>query len=509
MIPSSGKPGLLLHGASISRKRLNRQEDAIALWPKKARPIYDNSPVRSHSDFGSVSVTPKIESPLLESQYRCPEPAQTSPGVPVSCQDTNLAIKCEADDSASNSNLNHTGASLIPIYSQNTRWDTNCDNSYAPLAFDDASLQGSVAASHPLGSPLNIPCQAENVVQEANQQNFNTISSWMAPSSQPQPWPLGTTQSGGWSAITQFDPAQFADHIPLYADIETQFPSDLYSDQMSTLSMLSPGIYNPLSEPTDTESPHSHQHVRKWYSPQSMHKAHGVELAVPQPSEPKYISQDLHTYLEPIGRQYGYFKEGPPNLPLQPWPAQGLPHDTFTVVQGTIFAPEESSVSPEWRQNLQPIHGPSSQGITEVQPTVVDPVKAEAHIQGQSVGAPPAAQSPYDRDLIPVQKKHDLQKPSPNLGRLSTKSRLRDPGPQWPIHPDHDPAILFACQSSRQGTDEAASGASNASLKPRKQFNEGERQETSRTRDIGACVRCKMQRVRVSQEHSSLGQLHL
>lgn len=511
MIPSSGKPGLLLHGASSSRKRVNQQEDTAELWSKKARPIFSFSPVRSHSDFGTVSVTPKIESPLLESQYRCPEPDQTLPDVPVPCQDTDLAIKREADDLASRNDLNQKSAPYIPVYAQNTRWDTNNDNSYAPLAFDDASLQGSVTASHPLGTPSNIPCRAENVVQEANQQDFSIISPWLTPSSQSQPWPLGATQSGGWSPITPYDPSQFTDHVSSYANIETPFPNGLYSDQISTLSVLSPENYNPLPESTDTGSPHHHQHVRKWYSPQSMQKAHGVELAVLQPSESKYVSQDLHTYLDYVGNHYGYFKEGPPNLPLQSWPAQGLPHDTptFTEGQGTMLVPEDSSISPEWRQDIQPIHGHSNQGITEVQSTGVGPVKAEAHIQGGPGGAPTAVQAPYDRDIINVQKKHDLQRASPNLGELSASSRPRDPGPQWPIYPDHDPAVLFACQSSRQETDEATTGAFNASLKPRKQFNEGERQETSRTRDIGACVRCKMQRVRVSQEGFSVRHLYL
>lgn len=498
VIPSSGKPGLLLHGASSSRKRVNQQEDAGELWPKKARPIYEISPVRSHSDFGSVSVTPKIESLLLDSQYRCSVPTQTLPDVPIPNQETNLAIKREADDLATNTALNHTGGPYIPVYTQNARWDTNNGTSYAPLVFDDASLQGSVTACHPLGPPSNIPCRAENVVREANQQDASNISSWLTPSSHYQPWPLGTTQSGGWSAITHFDPSRFADHISLYANIETPFPNDLYSDQISTLSVLSPEIYKPLSESTDTGSPHRHQHIRTWYSPQL--KADGGELAAPQPAESGYVSQDLHTYLEPIGSQFGYFKEGPPSLQLQPWPAQGLPHDAFTGSQDGIFAPEESSVSPKWNQNLQPIHGNSRQGITEVQFSGVGPVKVEAHIQGGSGGAPTAAQSPYEHDNTHVQKKLDIHQPSPKFGGLPANRRPRDPGSQWPIHPDHDPAVLFACQSSRQGTDEIATGGSNASLKPRKQFNEGERQETSRTRDIGACVRCKMQRVRVSQE---------
>lgn len=510
VIPSSGKPGLLLHGASSSRKRVNQQEDAAELWPKKARPIYELSPARSHSDFGSISVTPKIESPLLESQYRCSAPAQTLPHVPLPSQENNLAIKREADDLATNNALNHTGGPYIPVYTQNARWDTNNGTSYAPLVFDDASLQGSVAATHTL-HPSNSPCRAGNIVQEANQQEFSTVSTWLTPSTHSQPWPLGTTQSGGWSAITHFDPSHFADHISLYADIETPFPNDIYSDQISTLSVLPPENFNPLSESTDTGSPHQHRHIRTWYSPQSMQKDHGVELAVPQPAEPGYVSQDLHPYQESINSHFGYSQEGPPSLPLQPWPAQRFPHDAFTGSQDRIFVPEESSIPPEWNENLQPVHGNSSQGqgIPGVQSTGVGSVKVEAPIQGGSGGLPTAAQSPYDRDIVNVQKSVDLHRPSPKFGGLPANRRPRDPGSQWPTHPDHDPAVLFACQSSRQATDEVVTGASNASLKPRKQFNEGERQETSRTRDVGACVRCKMQRVRVSQTEFSMAHLHL
>lgn len=41
-------------------------------------------------------------------------------------------------------------------------------------------------------------------------------------------------------------------------------------------------------------------------------------------------------------------------------------------------------------------------------------------------------------------------------------------------------------------------------VKPRRPFPESDRKETSHTRDIGACVRCKMQRVRVRGERFSL-----
>lgn len=503
VIPSSGQPGLLLHGASSSRKRLNQQGDADELWPKKIRPIHNLSSLRSRSDFGSGAVVPKIESPLLESRHRGSEPYQTLQDVPVPSQEASLAIKREADDLARNNSLNHTGGSYIPVYPHNTRWDANSHHSYNPLNFDDASLQSSATTSHALCPPSNIPSRAENGAQDATQQEFNTMSSWLTPISNFQHWPLGTTEPNGWSTTAQIDPSQFADHISLYANVETSFP-DVYTDQFSALSELSPNIYNPLADSTDTGSPHRQQSLQKWYSSQSTQKAEGVDSTVSQPVNPNHVPQNLHTYLGPIGSHFGYFKEGPPILPLQQWPAQGPPHETFTGNQDTIFVPDESSVSPEWSQDLQPIHTQPDQSISEVRSTGVAPVKVETHIEGVSAGASAAPQSPYGRAIINTQKSFHHPQPSPSFSGLSSNRQSHDPRVQWANHPDHDPAVLFACQSSRQGTDEVGTGASNASLKPRKQFNEGERQETSRTRDIGACVRCKMQRVRVSEAKLSM-----
>lgn len=498
VIPSSGQPGLLLHGASSSRKRVNQQEDPGELWPKRVRPVHDPSSLRPRSDFGSGTVVPKIESPLSESRHRGSEPQQTLQDVPVPLQEASLAIKREADDLARNNSLNHTGGSYIPVYPHNTRWDANSHQSYAPLNFEDASLQSALTTTHTLCPPSNIPSRAENGVQDATQQEFSTISSWLAPISNFQHWPLGTTQPNGWSTIPQIDPAQFADHISLYANVETSFP-DVYSEQFSTLSELSPNVYQPLNDSTDTGSPHRQQSLQKWYSSQSIQKADGVESTDAQPVQPNHVSQDLHAYLEPIGSQFGYFKEGPPILPLQQWSAQGPPHDTFTGNQDAIYVPDESSVSAEWSQDIQPIHTPSEQSISKVRSSGVAPVKVETHIEAISTGASASPQSPYGGAIINTQENFHRPQPAPSFSGLSSNRRPHDPRPQWSIPPDHDPAVLFACQSSRQDTDELVTGASNASLKPRKQFNEGERQETSRTRDIGACVRCKMQRVRVSQ----------
>lgn len=50
---------------------------------------------------------------------------------------------------------------------------------------------------------------------------------------------------------------------------------------------------------------------------------------------------------------------------------------------------------------------------------------------------------------------------------------------------------------------QANSGNSTQGQKPRKPLGEDARQETSRTRDVGACVRCKIQRVRVSRHLTS------
>lgn len=68
--------------------------------------------------------------------------------------------------------------------------------------------------------------------------------------------------------------------------------------------------------------------------------------------------------------------------------------------------------------------------------------------------------------------------------------------------PDAEPA--HPREASHRSRKQRATGTTAPEgVKPRKPFPESDRKETSRTRDIGACVRCKMQRVRVRCETRS------
>lgn len=59
--------------------------------------------------------------------------------------------------------------------------------------------------------------------------------------------------------------------------------------------------------------------------------------------------------------------------------------------------------------------------------------------------------------------------------------------------------VARRCDPSRIQSHDESHGISTArELKSRKSFAEAARQQTSRTRDVGACVRCKIQRIRVS-----------
>lgn len=71
------------------------------------------------------------------------------------------------------------------------------------------------------------------------------------------------------------------------------------------------------------------------------------------------------------------------------------------------------------------------------------------------------------------------------------------------VLPTSDDEALKLCVPSRRIEQQQATKRSTPeSVKPRKPFLEDDRKETNRTRDIGACVRCKMQRVRVRGQTS-------
>lgn len=443
---------------------------------------------------------PKVESSPSKLQYTGSDGQQALPSDPPAQAETSLDVKHEAKHFSTEGVFPSAhGPFKSPAHIQNVKTALKDDHykTLTPSYSGDLIPQNSTVPSHALvPSPFLI--QTDTNTHQAHQTDYDTFSSLWPPqfdesylhSLLPE-----TAQSGDhlgeWSAMTQLAQSPYAHYIDSL--FGSAFPY-IFSNQEPTLLDQSPVAYTPLTQSLDPEISYLHPDQREYYSHQCMQEPSVTEATLSQPSnhDPILHGFDVSVASDSMGVSCRYLNEFTPSLSPRQWPAQQTIHDTITEDHDSSSLTQEPSNPHQWNQTQLSIaaHSPHDfQDGHSVAGTVT--VKSETHSEDGIVVQSPSTRSPENHAAV------DIQAPSIHKPLIPQKSSLR-PRTRRPVHGDLDPTVLFVCQSSRQKPQEAATGTSETNLKPRKAFGEDQRQETSRTRDVGACVRCKMQRVRVS-----------
>lgn len=380
------------------------------------------------------------------------------------------------------------------------------DDSYVSLFTGHSGLQRPTIVSHTSYVPPNFLTPRENNANQGYQPGLSTSSSlWPTEldNSHPQYWPLPGPLLDEWSATTQVDSLHSAEYGPVY-DAHGGESSYVYSGHIVTLPDQSPVTFDSLDKSLVTGTSCLQHHLHKSFMPQSIQKPEFVESTLPHRSHDFFVPPELNTRPDSTGAHCEYLDEVPSSVSLQQWHSPNPPHGTFTGNQDPAFVPQELTISPQWSHGPLRTTADLQQGLQKDPPvSIAATIKSESHVEEGLSAQLTAAQTQYDSNVVKVQATFDFEQPLPSFHGLPSHHHSLNSAPEWPIYPDHDPDLLFACQSSRQVPQEIATGMLDpkGNLKMKKHLPEEERQQTSRTRDIGACVRCKMQRVRVSKQH--------
>lgn len=508
MFPGSGKPGLMLHVASSSRKRLGHYEDHNEVLLKRTRQMHEYPSPWPRPVPKPSPALPKSESSSLDLQHRETVLQQTLPKTPSPRSETRVDIKNEAGRVETRSAFTCAEDFVRSAgHIQNTRWAHDDYNETLVLpSSEKTNLE--VFTAPPLTQCVSADnlFQIESSTQQIHLQNgLNTSDSlWPTNSngSDRQEWPSDMTQLGGCSlAMTQIDQLACAAHVPSLTGSILPY---IYSDQASTFSEQSTVTYSALTRFLDADPQHFQYDPLIYFPPQFPQKdgLPLIESVFPQLTNSTDIPHDLHASLslDPNGLYYGPPVEHSTNLSVEQWPAQRILHPAITEDPDSSCLSQGLSTSPQWNHNSLSMatspsyglqEGHSLPGTTSISPGTYN----EARVAGQ----PCAARFPFNRPTFDAQTAINCASTQPSSpGPLLPRYRPLKTGSKRSVHPKQDSDIIFECQSSRQGSKELAPGTLDATTKPRKPFGEDQRQETSRTRDVGACIRCKMQRVRVS-----------
>lgn len=476
--------------------------------PKKSRNTHDYS---SQSFDPGMHLSPelaKIESAHSEFRNQAPELRQPRLDIVSSHSCTSLDIKHEEDCLTTCDAFDGVIGPSRPIgHTRHLTWNLNVD-SLAPHYSHTRNVQTSSTPSHTTLTAKNTPEQTYNRAHQVHYDDLNSSSIWSTESDSVrlQDWHSQTTGLGTWSGTTSIDPSHWVDTDPVYTISENPNPS-FYSEEKYNLAGQFPVPYHHFISPQANENSDLAYHLRRHdmrLSGQLMPAAGTIETTFSEPVNSDLIPYDLHTsYLNSIGTHSVAFDGDLTNTLLPQWSAYKALHDTFTGDSDAKLIAPRPLVSPHgWIMPPIPTTVPNNSEERQLPGEATVQVKSET--KDKIIVQPDFAKPPYKRTVVESQK--DLDYEQARSGFETPPSLGQPLGPElvWPIYPEHDRELLSVCQSSRQTTCEAANGTSDTKSKPRRPFGEDKRQETSRTRDVGACVRCKMQRVRVSKSISYL-----
>ncbi|KAJ4389636.1 hypothetical protein N0V93_007108 [Gnomoniopsis smithogilvyi] len=443
---------------------------------------------------------PKVEDVhLLEFQDRVSKPWQPLLQITPPYPQAGLNIKLEDGCHMTNDASNRLSGDSRPInFTQGAIWNAG-DDCRAPMFSNSFDIRNSYIPSRTVSTSTNNLDQADCSAHQVYRDESRTDSSlWPTEldDSQLRYWQSQTTALEAWSDSTQVNQFHWADHVPVYTTPGTSIPY-VYSNGGFKQSENSQLPYDHLISPRAAQHLDVQHHPHRSYLARLMQEPEAFEAVFAEPAISDLVSASdrLRAYLDSISGNYETINEAAPDLLLQQWPNQRPPQAVFTGdPEATSVAPGPS-ISPHWSDLLSVPTNIHTISEKEDLPDEVT-VKLESQAEEKMVRRPATAQPTYKCTAGEVQKNFAHEQAQSSFFPGLPFHQSTGSGPGWPIHPGHDPDLLSVCQSSRQTTLEAANETSGTKVKPRKPFGEDKRQETSRTRDIGACVRCKMQRVR-------------
>lgn len=362
------------------------------------------------------------------------------------------------------------------------------------------------------GNPRLLSGLAQNSVDSSLRTNRELTcfsSTFLDSASLCQAWPLGAPQNTGQFNHPEAEPS--AATTEPFVHPETSASFDEAHGLPTSIPQRSFGQYAMHNGPT----PAFHPQLQAASLPLSEIRNGAAEvplpfpdsqLALPEPantfaaSQPEYAAggawtswdQDFNGQNAPAWYQPG-IKSEKNDLDLPGYPGDGH------VSQGPPrFSAQSGGLLP-----FQPWTGSQELAFP---PT---PIEASVMREPNGMAEAPHTQQAVLSSIVP--RPHAGVPPSVDHGENvfhdsveATRQIFPKPDPETAqVLPTSEDEALQLCVASRQIEQQQATKVSTPeSVKPRKPFLENDRKETSRTRDIGACVRCKMQRVRVRGQTS-------